>query len=326
MRILLALSRSCCPSCNPDAMHDVRCPVGLATVTSSSPMPTPPRGLWIGRHTALFDHRCTQVAPDKATEFFVSAPCVVLVRHGAFRTCSALGAHLADAGTAVFRNALAGYEVHDIPDAPHAATTLRISIAAFRDMLAPVDPANADKESPIFQRGAALPAPSARLLHTSIMQELSRRGRFDDLLLEESVLHLAGLMVHAAYEQPRPARHVVTPRAKECVTAAGEFIARHAAGPITLKDIAAASGCSEWHLARSFAAVTGTTIHRHLTTIRLRMGLERVLGSPEGMTQIAAACGFADHSHFTSAFRREYGMPPSQARGLTLAQVLQRVS
>jgi AraC family transcriptional regulator len=289
-------------------------------------MPTPPRGLWIGRHTALFDHRCTQVAPGAATEFFVSAPCVVLVRRGAFRTSSALGEHLADPGTAVFRNALAGYAVHDIPDAPHAATTLRISIAAFREMLAPVDSVNADQESPAFRRGTALPTPSAQLLHASIIQELSRPTRHDDLLLEESTLHLAATMVHAAYQQPRPTRPAVTARAKECASAAGEFIARHAVGPITLKDIAAASGCSEWHLARSFAAITETTIHRHLTTIRLRMGLERVLGSAEGMTQIAAACGFADHSHFTSAFHREYGMPPSQARGLTLAQVLERVS
>ncbi len=289
-------------------------------------MPVPPRGLWIGRHTALFDHRCTQVAPDKATEFFVSAPCVVLVRRGAFRTCSALGMHLADPGTAVFRNALAGYEVHEIPDAPHAATTLRIALATFREMLAPIDPGNADQDFPIFRQGAALPTPRARLLHASIIHELSRRDRLDDLLLEESTLHLAGLMVRAAYEQPSRAVAATTPRARDCVAAAGEFIARHAAGPITLKDIAAASGCTEWHLARSFAAVTGTTIHRHLTTIRLRMGLDRVLGSAEGMTQIAAACGFADHSHFTSAFRREYGMPPSQARGQTLAQVLQRVS
>jgi AraC-like DNA-binding protein len=289
-------------------------------------MPAPPRGLWIGRHTALFDHRCTQAAPDNATEFFVSAPCVVLVRRGAFRTSSALGEHLADAGTAVFRNALAGYVVHEIPDAPHAATTLRISVAAFREMLAPVDSVNADLESPVFRRGTALPTPGARLLHASIVKELSRPARLDDLQLEESTLHLAGLMVHTAYEQPRPARPAITARARDHVAVAGEFIARHATGPVTLKDIAAASGCSEWHLARSFVAVTGTTIHRHLTTIRLRMGLERVLGSLEGMTQIAAACGFADHSHFTSAFRREYGMPPSQARGLTLAQVLQRVS
>ncbi len=216
--------------------------------------------------------------------------------------------------------------MHEIPDAPHAATTLRISIAAFREMLAPVDPVNADQESPIFRRGTALPTPRARLLHASIMQDLSRRDRADDLLLEESTLHLAALMVHAAYQQDRHAAPAVTSRAKDCVAAASDFISRNAVSPISLKDIAGASGCSEWHLARSFAAITGTTIHRHLTTIRLRMGLERVLGSTEGMTQIAAACGFADHSHFTSAFRREYGMPPSQARGLTLAQVLQRVS
>src|ERR1051325_3051992 len=101
-------------------------------------------GLWIGSEAALFDHRCP--AGAASTEFFVSAPCVVLVRRGAFRTTSALGEAMADAGSAVFRNALSGYRVHDIPSVEHDATTLRIRAATAREMLLRLDPGGADRE------------------------------------------------------------------------------------------------------------------------------------------------------------------------------------
>ena len=57
------------------------------------------------------------------------------------------------------------------------------------------------------------------------------------------------------------------------------------------------------------------TLHRTLMRLRLRDGLERLLDSDESLSTIAHEVGFSSHSHFTDAFRAEFGCAPSHARG-----------
>ncbi|WP_348652834.1 AraC family transcriptional regulator [Polyangium sp. y55x31] len=42
----------------------------------------------------------------------------------------------------------------------------------------------------------------------------------------------------------------------------------------------------------------------------------RLLGGARDLTALALDLGFADHSHFTNAFRREFGCSPSAVRRL----------
>ena len=56
------------------------------------------------------------------------------------------------------------------------------------------------------------------------------------------------------------------------------------------------------------------SLYRTVVRLRLREGLERLLDEPGQVAAIALAVGFASHSHFTDAFRAEFGCPPSAAR------------
>ncbi|MBK9655547.1 MAG: helix-turn-helix transcriptional regulator [Rhodanobacteraceae bacterium] len=47
---------------------------------------------------------------------------------------------------------------------------------------------------------------------------------------------------------------------------------------------------------------------------RLERALHMLQRADSSLTAIAAACGYADHSHFTHAFRRRYGCTPSTFR------------
>jgi AraC-like DNA-binding protein len=71
---------------------------------------------------------------------------------------------------------------------------------------------------------------------------------------------------------------------------------------------------SPFHLARIFQQQTGVPVHRYLTQLRLRASLERLADGEEDLTTIALELGFSSHSHFTDAFRREFGQPPSEIR------------
>jgi AraC-like DNA-binding protein len=88
---------------------------------------------------------------------------------------------------------------------------------------------------------------------------------------------------------------------------AGRFSER-----LHLEELAASCGVSTFHLCRVFRAVTGETVHRYLTRLRLRAALFEVGHRQDDLAGLALEIGFSSHSHFTHAFRREYGVPPSR--------------
>jgi AraC-like DNA-binding protein len=86
--------------------------------------------------------------------------------------------------------------------------------------------------------------------------------------------------------------------------------------PLRLREIAADLGVSPCFLCRVFRRETGATIHGYLTTLRLTRALELLAGREgENLTSLGIALGFASHSHFTRAFCRQFGTPPSVLRG-----------
>jgi len=71
---------------------------------------------------------------------------------------------------------------------------------------------------------------------------------------------------------------------------------------------------SPFHLARIFQQQTGVPVHRYLTQLRLRASMERLAEGASDLTALALELGFSSHSHFTDAFRREFGKAPSEIR------------
>lgn len=82
-----------------------------------------------------------------------------------------------------------------------------------------------------------------------------------------------------------------------------------------LPTIARLIGVSPFHLARAFRAATGFTLHAYRTRLRMGLALD-ALARDDGadFSQLALDLGYAHHSHFSSVFRRAYGMSPRVAR------------
>lgn len=83
---------------------------------------------------------------------------------------------------------------------------------------------------------------------------------------------------------------------------------------LTLANIADAVGLSPYYICRMFRRATGTTLHAYRQRLRLRSSLESVAGSGRPLVDLALEAGFSSHSHFTSAFRREFARTPSGVR------------
>ncbi|MCY1081818.1 helix-turn-helix transcriptional regulator [Archangium lansingense] len=151
-------------------------------------------------------------------------------------------------------------------------------------------------------------SPQAARLHAQLLHSE------DPLAREETALSLVRCVLSDAGAQPERARsvsrawrrlseelqHVMATRFKE---------------RLSLEVMAFACRTSPFHASRVFRAVTGETLHRHLTRVRLRAALFELPGAAGRLTELALAMGFSSHSHFTQAFREEFGCAPSSLVG-----------
>lgn len=140
----------------------------------------------------------------------------------------------------------------------------------------------------------------------------------DALLVEEVASTLLASVLRV------PSRGDVAPAHTELADAVRHHIASCFAEASSLGAIARLHGVSAFHLARVFRRATGQSIHAYRIALRLRAALERILGH-EDVATVAVSVGFSSHSHFTSAFRRAFGVTPSQGRSskiLTAAREL----
>jgi AraC-like DNA-binding protein len=105
-----------------------------------------------------------------------------------------------------------------------------------------------------------------------------------------------------------------TPTQRRSVRRAQEVISSRYWEPLPLRVIARLVGSSPFHLSRLFRRVTGLSMHRYQTRLRLRAAMDRILEGAPDLGSLALDLGFSSHSHFTSAFRSEFGVPPAALR------------
>jgi AraC family transcriptional regulator len=83
---------------------------------------------------------------------------------------------------------------------------------------------------------------------------------------------------------------------------------------LTLSQASRHAGVHPVHVSRSFRRMLGCTFREHLTLIRICRATDLLKRSSRSITEIAFACGFSDHAHFTRTFKRATGLTPTAYR------------
>jgi AraC family transcriptional regulator len=81
-----------------------------------------------------------------------------------------------------------------------------------------------------------------------------------------------------------------------------------------LEVLAQQTGYSPHHFGRLFRQTTGESPYQFVLRRRLERAQQRLEATDLPLAQVAAACGFADQSSFTRAFKRTLGVTPSAYR------------
>lgn len=150
------------------------------------------------------------------------------------------------------------------------------------------------------------------LIQRSIVEHLLEYEQPDWLLVEETALWILERMLEAVLEKKDSKRAAPNHSHRDLVRQVQTILSTRFAEALTLESLSNELGYSPYHLSHVFHWQTGTSIHKYLSQIRLRMALEMISDGCLNLTQLAVNLGYSHHSHFTQAFRKAFGAPPSQ--------------
>lgn len=92
-----------------------------------------------------------------------------------------------------------------------------------------------------------------------------------------------------------------------------EIIEKNHNHPCRLIDLAHSVGTNDTYLKKHFKMVFGTTVFSYLLNFKMERAME-MLKQDYSITDVAYATGYNQISHFSRAFKRQFGFPPNKVR------------
>ncbi|MGI6679851.1 MAG: AraC family transcriptional regulator [Dehalobacterium sp.] len=93
------------------------------------------------------------------------------------------------------------------------------------------------------------------------------------------------------------------------------YIDEHISCNITAKELSAVSGYSFHHFCHLFASITGQSVAAYLRHRRLELASDDILQG-DSITEVALTRGYETPSGFAKAFRKRYGMSPTEYKSM----------
>jgi AraC family transcriptional regulator len=243
---------------------------------------------------------------------------LVFVRAGTFVRHLGSRRVVADPATVLFFNRTQPYRVsHPVPGGDRC-TSVVVKDETLLEILERNGGGRPRPDRP-FRADAGPVAPEVALLQRCLAQFAPY---VDPLEADETALRLVASAVRAQHHAATPALSGEASRRRRAgVERARLFIVSRYREKLLLQDIARAAAYSPYHLCRIFKQQTGVSVNRYVNRLRLMAALES-LDTASDLSALAHELGFSSHSHFSTAFRREFGSTPDRVRrGLTRSRV-----
>lgn len=268
---------------------------------------------------SVHDYCCHIVRSGPGDEEESDANNIVLMRHGAFSRHFGSRTVTADVNQAVFFSQDSTYRVSHPADCGDRGTVFTVSPRVLNDIVRELDSSIDDHPDQPFLFVTGPCDSSVFWRHRELVQRLesAESDPLEPLWADVTALQLVADVLESAFVHRgarKPKKAGTDADHAERTEAAKAYLAARMNERLTLDEVARAVHASPFHLARIFQQQTGVPVHRYLTQLRLRASLERLAEGATDITEIALELGFSSHSHFTDAFRREFGHPPSRHR------------
>lgn len=93
----------------------------------------------------------------------------------------------------------------------------------------------------------------------------------------------------------------------------------------TLEELATVASYSPYHFHRLFRAITGESVSRYVRRLRLESAANKLRFTTSDITRIALDAGYETSSAFNKAFKKQFGLSPTQFRETAVANLQQKI-
>ncbi|MEM6518829.1 MAG: AraC family transcriptional regulator [Cyanobacteria bacterium P01_D01_bin.71] len=176
---------------------------------------------------------------------------------------------------------------------------------------------SADLDQPYFHVGAITPA-MAMVLHQYL--HCPYEGVMQTLYLESKAVELIALKLaqikqmaqEADAKSLNGARRQLKSQDQERVHQAREILLRNMANPPSLQQLAEQVGIGDYKLKQDFRTAFGTTVFGYLRSHRLEQARQLLATRTVNVSEVAQLVGYSSLSKFAAAFKKQFGILPSE--------------
>ena len=250
----------------------------------------------------VWDVLCSGTCRHKSDEECLTTTHLVFPYRGIYVHHMGRAETVAEANQVMFFNESEPYRVSHPVEGGDASLSLDIDEQTLLELV-PADVLHA-KDRALFNRRRMRIDARAQFLSALVRHRLAR-GTTETLEAEDLILSLVG---RALGERTSYAASGSVGRQK-LVDRAKLVLSSDLGRRWTLAEIGSAVGVSPVYLTQVFRQVEGLPLYRYQLQLRLARALDLLDDCPD-LTGLALDLGFSSYSHFSTAFKRIYGLTP----------------
>lgn len=139
------------------------------------------------------------------------------------------------------------------------------------------------------------------------------KGHFRKIYMHSKVMELLFLQLNILSLDLKPTEPI-NPCNMIKMEIALKYLSKNFRNPGTLKRVIQKIGTNEFLLKRDFKTLFGTTVFGYVSEVRMKKAKELLLKSEYSISQISDEVGYKNPQHFSTAFKRKFGVCLSSMR------------
>jgi AraC family transcriptional activator of pyochelin receptor len=137
-------------------------------------------------------------------------------------------------------------------------------------------------------------------------------GSMRNLLIQSRVLELLSLQIDQFAEADAP--ELVSKADIDKLMSLKHYLDEHFLEDLSMAQLSQISLLNEFKLKKGFKAVFNCTVFNYIRNLRMQYALRLLLDSNLSIDEVADITGYERSQHFSTAFKRHFGVSPSSLR------------
>jgi AraC-like DNA-binding protein len=140
-------------------------------------------------------------------------------------------------------------------------------------------------------------------------------GNLRSLVLEAKLIEFIALQLnHLVKEEHNRGAQKMKTSDKDALHALREFLHQTFTKDHSLKTLAMTFGLNEFKLKKGFKELFGTTVFDYLHDLKMEYAKQLLAAEDAFVSEVSGIVGYKNPNHFSTAFKRKFGINPTQLR------------